>query len=161
MLLVSFMLSFAAFGQRVTGSIDGRVSDVSGAVLPGVEITVTNDSTGETRATITNEIGLYNIPLLRSGTYSVQASLPGFRTELRSGVLVEVDRTARIQIQLQVGMVTETVEVTADVPLVQTDNSALGQVIDAQRDGPAPTQRAKLFGFGFANPWSSAVFGRE
>ena len=138
MLLVSFMLSSAAFGQRVTGSIDGRVSDVSGAVLPGVEITVTNDSTGETRATITNEIGLYNIPLLRSGTYSVQASLPGFRTELRSGVLVEVDRTARIQIQLQVGMVTETVEVTADVPLVQTDNSALGQVIDAQRVAQLP-----------------------
>ena len=150
--MACFMFSSAAFGQRVTGSIDGSVSDISGAVLPGVEITVTNDATGVTRATITNETGLYNVPLLRSGTYSVQASLPGFRTELRSGVLVEVDRTVRLQIQLQVGAVTETVEVTADIPLVQTDNSALGQAIDAQRVAQLPLNGRKFLDLASLTP---------
>ena len=137
-LMVCFMLSSAAFGQRVTGSIDGRVTDTTGAVLPGVEVTVTNDATGLTRTILTNEIGLYNVPLLASGIYSVHVSLPGFRTELRRGVRVEVDRTARVEVQLEVGVVTETVEVTADAPLVQTDNSALGQVIDSQRVAQLP-----------------------
>ena len=138
MLLVSFMLSSAAFGQRVTGSIDGRVTDTTGAVLPGVEVTVTNDATGLVRNILTNEIGLYNVPLLSSGIYSVQVSLPGFRTELRRGVQVEVDRTARVEVRLEVGVVTETVEVTADAPLVQTDSSSLGQVIDSGRVAQLP-----------------------
>lgn len=136
--LATFMLSSAAFGQRVTGSIDGSVTDTTGAVLPGVEVTVTNDATGLTRTIITNEIGRYNVLQLQPGTYSVQALLPGFRTELRRGVRVEVDRTARVEIQLEVGVVTETVEVTADAPLVQSDNAALGQVIDSQRVAQLP-----------------------
>lgn len=133
-----FFLSLAAFGQRVTGAIDGRVTDPSGAILPGVEVTVTNESTGQTRTAMTNETGFYNVPLLPSGTYSVQASLPGFRTELRRGIVVEVDRNARVEIQLQVGAITEKVEVVADAPLVQIDTSALGQVIDAQRVAQLP-----------------------
>ena len=84
--VVCLFLSVSAFGQRVTGSIDGRVTDPSGAILPGVEVTVTNESTSQTRVVVTNETGLYNVPLLTSGTYSVQASLPGFRTEVRRGI---------------------------------------------------------------------------
>jgi Carboxypeptidase regulatory-like domain/TonB-dependent Receptor Plug Domain len=136
--VVCLFLSVAAFGQRVTGSIDGRVTDPSGAILPGVEVTVTNESTSQTRAVVTNETGLYNVPLLTSGTYSVQASLPGFRTEVRRGIVVEVDRNARVEIQLQVGEITEKVEVMADAPLVQVDTSSLGQVIDAQRVAQLP-----------------------
>ena len=136
--VVCLLLCVSAFGQRVTGSIDGRVTDPSGAILPGVEVTVTNESTGQTRVVVTNETGLYNAPLLTSGTYSVQASLPGFRTEVRRGIVVEVDRNARVEIQLQVGEVTEKVEVMADAPLVQVDTSSLGQVIDAQRVAQLP-----------------------
>jgi hypothetical protein len=137
-IFVCLLISTPVYGQRVTGSIDGRVSDASGAILPGVELTVTNESTGQTRTAITNETGLYNVPQLSSGTYSVQASLPGFRTEVRRGIIVEVDRNARIEIQLQVGEVAEKVEVVADAPLVQVDTSALGQVIDAQRVAQLP-----------------------
>ena len=68
---VMLTLSGIAIGQRITGSIDGRVTDPSGAVLPGVEISVTNDATQQSRTTITNETGLYSVPLLPSGTYTV------------------------------------------------------------------------------------------
>ncbi len=136
--IISCCLSLSGFGQRITGTIEGRVMDPTGAVLPGVEITVTSESTQQNRTSLTNEIGLYTIPLLTSGTYSVKASLPGFKTELRRGVVVEVDRNAQVDFRLQVGNVAENVEVTADAPLIQTDNSALGQVIDARRVAELP-----------------------
>lgn len=135
---VVWVLSGTAIGQRITGSIDGRVTDPSGAVLPGVEITVTNDATQQSRTTITNETGLYSVPLLPSGAYTVRISLPGFKTEVRRGIQVEVDRNARVDAQLEVGNVTESVEVTADAPLITTDNAALGQVIDARRVAELP-----------------------
>jgi hypothetical protein len=135
---IVFVFGGTAIAQRITGSIDGRVLDPSGAVLPGVEITVTNDATQQARTAITNETGLYNVPLLPSGTYSVRASLPGFRTEVRRGVQVEVDRNARVDVQLEVGNVTESLEVTADAPLIVTDNAALGQVIDSRRVAELP-----------------------
>ncbi len=138
LLIMVFTLALAGFGQRITGSIEGRVSDPSGAVLPGVEITITNEQTQQTRASITNELGIYTVPLLPSGSYSVKASLPGFKTELRRGILVEVDRNAKVDVQLQVGNVAESVEVTADAPLIQTDTSSLGQVIDARRVAELP-----------------------
>src|SRR5207302_4011155 len=93
---------------------------------------------GQTRSAVTNEAGLYTVPLLPSGTYTVQALLPGFRTEIRRGIVVEVDRTARVEMQLQVGDIAEKLEVVADAPLVQVDNSSLGQVIDAQRVAQLP-----------------------
>src|SRR5262245_35215349 len=135
---VVWALSGTAIGQRITGSIDGRVTDPSGAVLPGVEITVTNDATQQSRNTITNETGLYSVPLLPSGAYTVRISLAGFKTEVRRGIQVEVDRNARVDAQLEVGNVTDSVEVTADAPLISTDNAALGQVIDARRVAELP-----------------------
>ena len=81
-LLLMSIMSVLGFGQRITGTIEGRVTDPSGAVLPGVEITVTNEQTQENRTNITNERGLYNVPLLPPGAYSVRAVLPGFKTDL-------------------------------------------------------------------------------
>lgn len=127
------LVPLTTFGQRITGSIEGRISDASGAVLPGVEVTVTNDATGLVRTFLSNETGRYNFPVLPPGAYSVQTSFPGFRTEIRNGVNVQVDRNARIDFELQVGQITESIEVTADAPLIETDTSSLGQVIDTQR----------------------------
>src|SRR5688572_24849388 len=131
--LALFLMSTAAFAQRITGSIEGRVTDSTGAVLPGVDVTVTNEATGQVRTTLTNESGLYSAPLLPSGTYSVRVTLAGFRSELRRGVQIEVDRNAKVDVQLEVGQVSESLEVVADAPLIQTDNSSLGQVIDRTR----------------------------
>jgi len=138
LLLLIVVSSLSGFGQRITGTIQGLITDPSGAVLPGVEITVTNEVTQQTRTSISNELGLYTVPLLQPGTYAVAATLPGFKTGVQRGVLVEVDRNARVDIRLEVGNVGESVEVTADAPLIQTDTSALGQVIDTRRVAELP-----------------------
>ena len=97
------LVPITLYGQRITGSIEGRITDASEAVLPGVEITVTSDATGQVRTGLTNETGRYNFPLLPSGTYTVQTAFPGFRTEIRNGIQVQVDRNARVDFELQVG----------------------------------------------------------
>jgi hypothetical protein len=138
LLFLIVAVAVSGFGQRITGTIEGRVTDPTGAVLPGVEVTVTNEQTQQNRPTLTNELGLYNVPLLPPGTYSVRISLPGFKTELRRGVIVEVDRNAKVDVRLEIGNVAENVEVTADAPLIQTDTSSLGQVIDTRRVAELP-----------------------
>src|SRR4026209_1957772 len=79
------------FGQTNTGRIVGTVTDASGAVIPGVEVAVKNPATGLSRTVITNESGTYAVPLLPPSSYDVEAALPGFRGETRSGVTVNVD----------------------------------------------------------------------
>src|SRR6185295_7665886 len=76
------------FGQTNTGRISGTVTDESGAVMPGVDVTVRNPATGLARNVITNESGTFQVPLLPPSLYEVEASLPGFRTETRAGVTV-------------------------------------------------------------------------
>lgn len=119
--------------QTITGTILGSVTDSSGAVLPGVTITAINTGTNQARTTITNESGGFSLPSLQIGTYRVEAGLTGFKKEIRSGVTLQVDQRARIDFVMQVGQVTETLEVTAEAPLVQTDDSSVGAVIDSQK----------------------------
>ncbi len=130
---VVLLLAVSAAGQSTTGTITGTVSDVTGAVLPGVEVTVTNVGTNLTRSLITNESGLYTAPQLPLGNYRVEALLPGFQTAVRSGITLNVDQRARIDLVLEVGQVTEVVEVTAEAPLIQTEDSSIGTVIDQQK----------------------------
>ena len=130
---VVLLLAVSAAGQSTTGTITGTVSDVTGAVLPGVEVTVTNVGTNLTRNLITNESGNYTAPQLPFGSYRVEAVLPGFQTAVRSGITLNVDERARVDLVLEVGQVTEVVEVTAEAPLIQTEDSSIGTVIDHQK----------------------------
>ena len=132
-LAVVLLLAVSAAGQSTTGTITGTVSDVTGAVLPGVEITVTNEGTNLTRNLITNESGNYTAPQLPIGSYRVEAVLPAFQTAIRSGITLNVDQRARIDVVLRVGQVTEVVAVTAEAPLIQTEDSSVGTVIDQQK----------------------------
>ncbi len=125
-------LPLAAFGQA-SGQINGLVSDTQGGVLPGVTIEVTNLDTGAIRSVVTGADGLYTVPLLQPGNYSVRASLPGFRTALQERVRVTVSETARVFFELEVGQLTETVTVSAAVTLVETSNATHGIVIDEQK----------------------------
>ena len=136
--VVVLLLTVGAAGQSTTGTITGTVSDVSGAVLPGVEVTVINEGTNLTRNLITNESGNYTAPQLPIGRYRVEALLPGFQTAVQSGIGLNVDQRARIDLVLQVGQVTEIVEVTAEAPLIQTEDSAVGTVIDRQKISELP-----------------------
>src|SRR5436305_11884235 len=118
---------------QATAQISGSVRDQSGAVLPGVEITATQTDTGISRMTITNETGLYVMPNLALGPYRLQAALPGFRTFVQTGILLQVNSSPVINVVLNVGQVTEAIEVQANAVTVEMRSLAVGQVIDNQR----------------------------
>lgn len=128
---IVFLLLFQTMvgAQTITGNIQGAVRDQSGAALPGVTVTVENVNTRIDRTTLTNESGNYDVALLPPGTYTVAAELLGFRKEVKSGITVQVNQTVRIDFDLAVGSVTESIEVTAVAPLVQSQESAIGQVV--------------------------------
>src|SRR6266516_6541156 len=123
----------APVSAQATGAITGLVSDSSGGVLPGVTIEVTSSDTGQVRTAVTVGDGFYTVPLLNPGRYQVQATLAGFRTTIRDGIVVVVNESARADLQLQVGQVEERVTVQAESPLVETTNATLGVVIDRQK----------------------------
>src|SRR6266436_3769634 len=125
-------LATPSFGQTF-GQITGLVTDPSGAVLVGAAVTVTNPQTSFARTENTNGAGIYTFPNLLPGLYNVRAQTQGFQTLIRSGVELQVEQTARLDFQLQVGAVAEAVEVTTGAPLLNTEDAALGTVIENQR----------------------------
>ncbi len=123
----------AAVMAQATGQITGVVTDGSGAVLPGVTVEATNAGTGAVRTAVTGSDGLYTLPLLQPGVYTVRATLEGFRVGQQDGVRVTVTETARAVFQLEVGQISETVTVIAQATLVETSNATHGIVIDQQK----------------------------
>src|SRR5207302_5153240 len=119
---VSFVLARTEVMAQSTAQISGVVTDQSGAILPGVEIKVTQTDTGITRSAVTNETGLYILANLPIGPYRLEAVLPGFRSYVRTGILLQVGSNPVLNILLEVGQVSETVEVQADASLVETRN---------------------------------------
>ena len=135
LLIVSACLTVvtAVAAQSTTGVIFGDVKDQSGAVLPGVDITVLNVATNQTRTAVTTETGAYNVPLVPIGQYEVTASLAGFKTQLRKGITVQVDQRAKVDFSLEVGELSDKVLVTEQIPLVQATSASLGSVVDNRR----------------------------
>src|SRR5438309_515081 len=127
-LLGLLMTSGNAWAQA-TAQISGSIQDQSGAALPGAEITATQTDTGISRKTISNETGYYALPNLPLGPYRLEGSLPGFRTFVRTGIILQVNNNPTINITLEVGQVTEQVEVQANASLVETRNVSIGQVM--------------------------------
>jgi hypothetical protein len=136
-LSVLFAASAALFPQT-TATIVGAVTDSTGAVVPNAVIVVTQAETGLKRETRTNQSGIYVVPALPVGTYSVSAELTGFKRTTVSGVVLEVNQEARINLTLEVGQVTETVTVAGQVVTLQTENAAVGQVIDNRYNTQIP-----------------------
>src|SRR5438132_5022988 len=131
-ILMSFCAATEAWAQA-TAQVSGTVKDQSGAVLPGVEITVTQTDTGITRSAVTNETGSYVLPNLAIGPYRVEAGLPGFRTYVQTGIVLQVNSSPVINVVLEVGQVAETVEVQANAAMVETRTSTVGSVIENER----------------------------
>jgi len=116
-----------------TAQMTGRITDSSGGVIHGVEIKVTHIETGIHRDASSNEEGYFTVPLLQPGNYRITAQMAGFKTVSRSGIKLNVDQVARIDMVLEVGEVTEKVEVSAKGLLLDSETSAVGQVIDNKR----------------------------
>jgi hypothetical protein len=127
------ILNCAQVRAQATAQISGRVQDATAAVLPGVEVTATHTATGIARSAITNETGSYVLPNLPIGPYRLQAVLPGFRTYVQNGIVLEVNSSPVVNVSLEVGQVTETVEVQANATLVETRNSGIGEVVENSR----------------------------
>ena len=120
------------------GSIQGVVRDASGAVVPNVKVTVTNDSTGQVQTSFTGGAGEYVFSPIKIGTYSVIAEIKGFERVVHSQVTVAVQQHVVVDIKLTPGTVTETVAVTGEPPALQTQDASVGQVIDAQAVNALP-----------------------
>jgi carboxypeptidase family protein len=131
-LLVSVMTCGSVWAQA-TAQISGTVQDTSGAVLPGVEVTATQTDTGVSRMTVSNETGSYVLPNLPLGPYRLEAGLPGFRTFVQTGIVLQVGANPTLNITLQVGQVSEQVEVQANAGLVETRSLSVGQVMETAR----------------------------
>ena len=122
----------ASVWAQATASIGGTVTDPTGARIPGAEVTVTQTATGVTRTTVTNETGTYVLPTLPIGPYRLKPCSTGFRTFVQTGML-QVNDDITINVALQVGQVSEAVEVSASAALVETRNVGVGQLVENER----------------------------
>jgi len=125
------LFTAAAFGQN--SSIQGVVTDSAGAVIPGATIKITRPDTGVAQTVTTNEVGLYVAPLLGAGQYKLECTASGFAPLERPEIQLEVGQTVRVDFQMRVGTISESIEVSAGATLLQSETSDVGQVIDSKR----------------------------
>src|SRR5438876_6175898 len=130
--IIVVLCSGVVWGQA-TAQISGTVRDQSGAVLPGVEVTATQTDTGIARSVVTNETGSYVLSNLATGPYKLEAALPGFRTFVQNGIVLQVNASPVVNPTLEVGQVSEQVEVQANAALVETRSVGVGQVVENER----------------------------
>ena len=138
------LLTTNAYAQRTTGDLLGIVRDSSGAVLPGVAVSVTGPNIAGAQTTVTSETGSYRIGNLPPGTYAVTFELSGFRTIVMQGLRVSVGGTLEQNIGLEIGALSESVTVTGETPVVDTTSSEVGTTFDKDWVSNAPSRR---FGF--------------
>ena len=144
LVLVAAMVA-AAGAQEFRGAITGKVTDQSGANLPGVTVTATNVATNVATTTTANSQGEYNLLYLTPGTYTVTTELSGFKKLVREGIEVRVGDRIALDLKLEIGGIEETVSVTAETPLLTTTTGSTGQVIDEKRISMMPLSDGNPF----------------
>src|SRR5262249_34326646 len=122
-LLAGFVFAAALLAQSERGAISGTVLDTSGAVVPGSRVTATNQATNVASTTESNEAGLYTIPSLPVGQYSVRIEKEGFKPAVQTGLTINAATTARIDVTLEVGTAQQAIEITAAAPLLTTESA--------------------------------------
>ena len=130
LVFLALLLAANAFSQGVFGSMQGTLTDDSGAVVPKVRIMARNVETGLTFTSESNEAGIFLLGELRPGRYDVTAERQGFSTFTQKGITLRVNDQIRIDIQMKVGQISERVEVAAEAPLVQSEKSIIGKVVE-------------------------------
>src|SRR5713226_565226 len=134
-LLVSLWSLLAAVAQAQTfkATMNGRVVDPSGGAIVDAKVTIRNTGTNQEQTVTTGTEGNFVFPLLPPGEYALTVEATGFKREVRTGIILQVGQLALLEVQLAVGEVTSVVEVRGDVPLVQTESAALGNVVDQKK----------------------------
>jgi len=153
----SLVAPVPASSQEVTASITGTVTDPTGAAVSGAKVTATDVQRGVPYSTQTNTAGVYDLPRLPVSTYDVNVEMTGFQTVVQKGIVLELNQTARVDFKLQLGLVTQTVEVTAAPPLLSTDTIQVGTIINSKinQDLPLATRNyveLTLLAPGVTNP---------
>jgi hypothetical protein len=138
LLVVLAGMTQAAWSQEVTASIVGTVTDPSGAPLKDAEVVANDAAHGTSLSTRTNESGAYNITRVPIGIYTIKITAAGFQTAVHPAFVLELNQTARIDMQMKVGAVSETVEVTGAAPLLQTERTEVSTIIDARTNEELP-----------------------
>src|SRR6185503_2372104 len=130
---IILMICSTSIWAQGTAQISGTVKDQTGAVLPGVEVIATQTDTGVARTTVSNETGSFVLPNLVVGPYRLEAALGGFRTFVQNGIVLQVNSSPVVNPVLEVGQISEQVEVQANAALVETRSSSVGQVVENAR----------------------------
>src|SRR5215831_10464018 len=140
LLLILFFRPSMEFlhAQTATGELAGTVRDATGGVLPAVKLTITSQATGQDRQVNTDSNGNYVAAAMAVGEYSIKAELPGFKTQIRQGVVLQVGRESRADLVLEVGNVNEAVTVEESATPLQTTSAELSEVIDNNRISSLP-----------------------
>ena len=144
---LSLAAATPSFAQQGTSEIGGKVTDPSGAVLPGVSIMVTNEDTGVFREVVTTGNGSYFVSQIVPGRYRIAAKLEGFRTLDRRGIVVEVGKTMTLDLLMDTGAAAETVTVTADSPLIDLASAEIGGHITAKELEDLPAGNRSYMAF--------------
>lgn len=153
-LILTSVLCLAASGTaaEITATLAGTVKDSSGAVVVGAPVTLTNTKTNESRDTTTGKDGSYVFELIPIGTYQVSVQQPGFEKYVRTGITLQVNQAAKLDVVLKVGASSQVVEVQSDVAQVDTENATLGKVETAQRINDLPLVERDTFQLGLLQP---------
>ena len=154
----------SVFGQGFQGGLRGSIKD-AGGVIPGVEVTLTNEQTNIKRSVVTNERGEFVFSNIDPGTYGVKATLQGYKTIDRGGIRIGTQQFLTLDLTMEVGAITENVTVTGEAPLIDTSNASTGTVLDtsALQTLPAPGRNAFMIGASVPTviPSGDAQFNRQ
>lgn len=128
--IVLMLMTTQSQAQVLYGALLGRVEDQSGAVLPGAKVTVTNQATGQQRETVADDNGAYAFRDLQAGVYDIRIAQAGFKAFAKSGLNVNLNNIVREDVRMEVGAASESVTVTAEAPILQTDRADVSAQLD-------------------------------
>ena len=146
-LLLLTIFTVCAFAQRDLGTITGTVTDPQGAVVPNAKITITEDATGLAYEVVASGTGDYIRPALKPGIYTVTAEAPGFRRVAQKNVVITGGDRVGVPLLLPVGEITETVQISAEAPALQTESTVLGVNLNSQKMADLPLGGQRIFAF--------------
>ena len=153
LLAAATLLSTSFVNAQTNATLTGTVTDSSGAVIPGAEVSLVNPASGESYNAASNESGSYTIPFVKPGSYDLTISSAGFKQYTRPGIVLDTAASVRADATLELGEVTEVITVEADVPLLKTENSSVGNVVKNETIANMPlinrraAQLVRLSGF--------------